>query len=92
MITADYYIDQIQTSKKAMIKFMVVNETLARSMNDFVDHQTEYTKNFVSAANKVASELTTEIIKSGQEAMKFDYVKFMESLGSSLSAQKSKKS
>lgn len=92
MITADYYIDQIQTSKKAMIKFLVVNETLARSMNDFVDHQTEYTKNFVSSANKLVSDMTTEVMKSSQEAMKFDYVKFMENLGQTFTAQKTKKS
>lgn len=83
MITADYYIDQVQNSKKLMIKMLVTNEVAAKTMNEFIDHQTEYTKNFVSSANKMVSELTTEFIKNSQEVAKFDYSKFADTISKS---------
>jgi hypothetical protein len=83
MFMADYYIDQIQNSKKSLVKMTVTNESISGIMNQFIDHQTEYTKKFVSSVNKVASDMTTELMKNSQDLIKFDYVKFVENINKS---------
>jgi hypothetical protein len=92
MIISDYYIDQIQNSKKSMVKMLVTNETMSSSMNKFIDSQTEYTKQFVSGFNQLTSEMTSEIMKSSRELSKFDLSKFLDSINSCFSIKTSKKS
>ena len=75
MFTVDTAIDTVQTVKKEAIKTFVKNENVAKSLNEFVDAQTAYTKEAVKATTDVATKLTSEMVKIAQEAAKTDYVK-----------------
>lgn len=50
-------IDTVQSGKKIFVDTFVKHEELAKSMTDFVDHQTEYTKQTVDNFSKFGSEL-----------------------------------
>lgn len=45
----DAAIDSFQSSKKMFVDTFVKHDTLAKTLNDFVDNQTEYTKKAVTA-------------------------------------------
>ena len=75
MFTVDTAIDTVQTVKKEAIKTFVKNENVAKSLNEFVDAQTAYTKEAVKATTDVVTKLTSEMVKIAQEAAKTDYVK-----------------
>ena len=75
MFTVDTAIDTVQTVKKEAIKTFVKNENVAKSLNEFVDAQTAYTKEAVKATTDIATKLTSEMVKIAQEAAKTDYVK-----------------
>jgi hypothetical protein len=80
MFTYDSMIDAVQNGKKQFVKTFVTNETIATNLTKFIDAQADYTK----AAFKVTSDTTTaiaqEMVKSIQEATKFDYSKFGEGI------------
>jgi len=80
MFTADTMIDTIQNGKKQFVKTFVTNETMANSMNQFVDIQAEYTKKAFKASTDAATVLMQEAIKVTKDASKFDYVKFGEGI------------
>lgn len=80
MFTFDTYIDTVQNSKKQAIKTFVTNQTISESMIKFVDAQTEYTKDAVKAVTDTWTSVTKEMMKSMQEATKFDYTKFGEGI------------
>jgi len=80
MFTADTMIDTIQNGKKQFVKTFVTNETMATSMNQFVDIQAEYTKKAFKASTDAATALMQEAIKVTKDASKFDYVKFGEGI------------
>ena len=70
-------VDAIQTSKKIFVDTFVKHEGLAKSFNEFVDAQTNYTKQAIDASIKVGNELYntvsdkafyTDAAKSMQEA------------------------
>lgn len=72
-------VDAIQTSKKIFVDTFVKHEGLAKSFNEFVDAQTDYTKQAidasVSAGTKVYDIISdksfyTDTAKSMQEAAK----------------------
>lgn len=46
-------IDTVQTSKKIFVDTFVKHKELAKSLNEFVDTQTEYTKNAVNHTVKI---------------------------------------
>ncbi len=50
-------IDTVQTGKKIFVDTYVKHEDLAKSMNSFVDQQTEYTKQTVDNFSKFGTEL-----------------------------------
>lgn len=69
-------IDTIQTSKKMFVDTFVKHEALAKSFNEFVDTQTDYTKKAfdasVEAGTKVYNTITdksfyTDTLKAVQE-------------------------
>lgn len=72
-------VDAIQTSKKIFVDTFVKHEGLAKSFNEFVDAQTDYTKQAVDASIKAGNEVYktvtdrtfyTDTAKSMQEAAK----------------------
>lgn len=80
MFTADYYIDAVQTGKKTFVNTFVQNESLKQAINDFVDAQTEYTKQATKVAIDSSTKIASEGVKALQEAYKFDYAKFGEGI------------
>ena len=50
-------IDTVQTGKKIFVDTFVKHEELAKTMNSFVDQQTEYTKKTVDNFAKFGGEL-----------------------------------
>ena len=80
MFTADAIIDAIQNGKKQFVKTFVTNETMATSMNQFIDSQAEYTKKAFKASTDAATVFMQEAIKVTKDASKFDYVKFGEGI------------
>jgi ATP phosphoribosyltransferase len=80
MFTADAIIDTVQTGKKTWVNTFVTNETVKESMIKFIDSQAEYTKKAAKVGMDTFTTLTSEAVKVGQEAMKFDYSKFGEGI------------
>ncbi len=50
-------VDAIQTSKKMFVDTFVKHEGLAKSLNEFVDAQTNYTKQAIDASIKTGNEV-----------------------------------
>lgn len=76
---ANTAIDAVQTSKKIAVETFVKHEDLAKTLNKFVDAQTDYTKKAVDASFAAGSQMvklfTTksfyeESISSLQDSMK----------------------
>ena len=89
MFTLDTTIDAVQTSKKQFVNTMFAkNENIAKTLNEFVDAQTEYTKSAFKAGSDVATKLASEAVKLAQEAAKFDYVKAAETWTKSFQSKK----
>ena len=79
MFTVDTVIDAVQTAKKEAVKTLFAkNEVIAKSLNEFVDAQTAYTKAAVKTGTETATSLAKEMTKSLSEVAKFDYTKFGE--------------
>lgn len=89
MFTPDATIDLIQTGKKNFVSIVFANqEKIAEALNGFVDAQTAYTKAAFKATQDSASKLTSEAIKLGQEAMKFDFIEATEAFTKAFTAAK----
>jgi len=80
MFTADAIIDTVQNGKKQFVKTFVQNEAAATAMNSFIEAQAEYTKKAAKVGMDTFTALSTEAVKAGQNAMKFDYSKFGEGI------------
>lgn len=78
MFTLDPVIDTVQTGKKTFVNTFVQNETAKDAMIRFIDAQADYTKKAAKVGMDTATTLTQELVKSMQDAMKFDYAKFGE--------------
>lgn len=91
MFTADAIIDTVQTGKKTFVNTFVTNETIKESMVKFIDAQAEYTKKAAKVGMDTFTTVAQEAVKAGQDAMKFDYAKFSESITKAYTAQTAKK-
>lgn len=80
MFTADAIIDTVQNGKKQFVKTFVQNETAATAMNSFIEAQAEYTKKAAAVGMDTFTTLSAEMVKSVQNAAKFDYTKFGEGI------------
>ena len=91
MFVIDTTIDAIQTGQKTIVKTFVQNESIAESMINFIDFQSDYTKKAAKVGTDTFATLTSEMVKASQEAMKFDYTKFGEGIMKAYTATTSKK-
>ena len=91
MFTADALIDTVQTGKKTFVNTFVQNEAVKQSMISFIDAQAEYTKKAAKVGIDTATTVTQEMVKTAQEAMKFDYAKFGEGVMKAYQATTTKK-
>jgi hypothetical protein len=80
MFTIDATIDAVQNSKKQFVKTFVQNETAATAMNEFIEAQADYTKKAAKVGVDTFTVLSTEFVKTVQNAAKFDYTKFGEGI------------
>ena len=90
MFTADTTIDAVSTANKTMVNTFVQNETIKDSMLKFIDVQSEYTKKASKVTLDTTATLTQEAIKAGQEAMKFDYNMFYDTVTKAFQVAKAK--
>jgi hypothetical protein len=91
MFTTDAVIDTVQTGKKTFVNTFVTNETVKESLIKFIDAQAEYTKKATKVGMDTMTTMAQEAVKVGQEAMKFDYVKFGEGVMKAYQTTTSKK-
>ncbi len=56
-IFTDAAIEAVQNAKKAAVKTFVTNEALAKSFNEVIDAQSEYTKQFVNTLFNVQAKV-----------------------------------
>ena len=91
MFTLDATIAAVQNGKQQFVKTFVQNEKVAAAMNTFIDEQAAYTKKAAKVGTDTFATLTSEMVKTGQEAMKFDYTKFGEGVMKAYTATTSKK-
>ena len=78
MFDTDEFIDTVQSAKKTMVKTFVQNETIAKSMNAFVDAQTAYTKDAVKATANAMGVISSEMAKSVEEVAAGKHFKKMQ--------------
>jgi len=78
MFDTDEFIDTVQNAKKTMVKTLIQNETIAKSMNAFVDAQTAYTKDAVKAAASAMGVISNEVAKSVEEVSAGKHFKKMQ--------------
>ena len=57
------FIDTVQSAKKAVVKSMVTNNTIADSLNGFIDAQTAYTKEAAKATVSAIGVITGELAR-----------------------------
>jgi|688.fasta_scaffold293210_2 hypothetical protein len=70
MFTVDTLIDTVQTAKKNAVNQYVKHEAIARSMHEFVDAQTAYTKSAVKAGSDAATKIAEELVRANEECIK----------------------
>jgi hypothetical protein len=80
MFTSDAIIDAVQTGKKTWINTFVTNDAIKQAMVNFVDTQADYTKKAARVGQDTVTVLTSEMVKTMQQATKFDYTKFGEGI------------
>ena len=88
MFTLDYAVDAVQTGKKTFVNTFVQNEGIKEAMIKFIDAQGEYTKKSIKAGSDAVAQITSESVKAIQEASKFDYKKFQETVTDAFKVKK----
>jgi len=63
MFAIDQFIDSVQNGKKYFVSTFVTDETLRKSMNGFVDAQTDFVKQIVKLNNDMFSYSTEQMMK-----------------------------
>jgi hypothetical protein len=75
MFTTDYFIDAFQTGKKLFVTSFVQDEKTKDALTDFIDQQTEYTKQAYSAGVALSSKLGDQVVATMSNLPKFDLAK-----------------
>jgi hypothetical protein len=78
MFDTDEFIDTVQNAKKTMVKTFVQNETIAKSLNAFVDAQSSYTKDAFKATASAMGIISNELAKSVEEVNAGKHFKKMQ--------------
>lgn len=78
MFTIDATIDAVQNGKKQFVNLFVNNDNMSKALNNFIDAQTEYTKDAVKAGTDTATVLGQEMVKSFGQFTKIDLYKMSE--------------
>ncbi len=81
-------VDAIQTSKKIFVDTFVKHEGLAKSLNEFVDAQTDYTKQAIDASMKAGNEVYSTV---SDRAFYTDTMKTMQETAQALFHTQKKK-
>jgi hypothetical protein len=84
----DNTVDSIQVSKKMFVDTFVKHAGLAKSLHQFVDAQTDYTKQAIDASFKVGNEVYETV---SNKAFYTDTVKAMQESAQSLFDTQKKK-
>lgn len=87
MFTFDSMIDAVQSSKKTAVNTFVTNDKVKAALIDFIDAQTEYTKNATKVGMDTFNTVAKETVSAAQNAAKFDYSKFGEGIMKAYQAQ-----
>jgi hypothetical protein len=61
--SANYGINMIQSAKKTWVSSFVKDEAIAKSLNSFVDAQTDFAKQIVKTGADVATVISKEVGK-----------------------------
>ena len=69
MFSFDHFIDTVQTAKKTAVNHFIKHEAIARSMNEFVDAQTAYTKAAMKAGTDAATKISQELVEANTECI-----------------------
>ena len=80
--TAENVIDTITTAQKQAIKF-IQNEAVAKSLTEIVDAQAQTAKTAVKVGTDAFTTVGKEVVKTAQEAAKYDYSKHITELSES---------
>ena len=88
MFTLDATIDAVQTGKKTFVNTFVQHEAVKEAMIKFIDAQADYTKKAVKAGTDAVTTIASESVKAAQEASKFDYAKFQETVANAFKVKK----
>ena len=75
MFTLDATIDAVQNGKKQFVTTFVPHKAVAGALNEFIDSQTEYTKQAVKSGTDTFTKISQEVVKAAQETAKFDFAK-----------------
>jgi hypothetical protein len=78
MFDTDEFIDTVQNAKKTVVKTFVQNETIAKSLNAFVDAQSAYTKDAFKATASAMGIISNELAKSVEEVSAGKHFKKMQ--------------
>jgi hypothetical protein len=78
MFDVNEFIDTVQTAKKTAVKVMVPNEVVAKSLNGFVDAQTEYTKEAYKATTSAFGTIANEMSKTVESFINGAHFKKMQ--------------
>jgi len=78
MFDTDEFIDTVQDAKKTMVKTLVQNEAIAKSLTAFVDAQTAYTKDAIKATASAMGIISNEVAKSVEEVSAGKHFKKMQ--------------
>ena len=75
---ADEFIDTVQKAKKDWVKMFVYSDNVSKTMNEFIDAQTTYTKEAVKATSAAAGTIASEIQKTADQIYSGKHFKKMQ--------------
>jgi len=75
---ADEFIDTVQKAKKDWVKMFVYSDNVSKTMNEFIDAQTTYTKEAVKATSSAAGTIASEMQKTADQIYSGKHFKKMQ--------------
>jgi hypothetical protein len=75
MFTPNYFIEAFQTGKKLFVTSFVQDEKIKDALTNFIDQQTAYTKQAVTAGISLTSTLGDQVVDTLTNLPKFDLAK-----------------